>query len=312
MQKLTRKNKIRIGAVFATIAACLLCTAGSLFAVFSNKAEALTSSTLTSATKAGGGAELWNSSSKQFNSTVIDDIYAKLFKGADPVTYIKNNGRTEYGITGSYVVPASTINSQVGNATYGLTVKLGGFDWMAASLTLADIGSEKDNVILTLYAADDYKTTSIYYSDSANTKGNNMYASSTLRNNLLTWSDYKLFSDGSAADSFAKKYLVQPQYIKYQEKQSQVGRGNAPSYQMPNDSYGAQSSNWYSGINYQPADTIRGVRYDAWKTDYIWIPSGTETGWNDRMNTECIWGLTSAQRAHSTQSYSWLRSGPLQ
>ena len=71
---------------------------------------------------------------------------------------------------------------------------------------------------------------------------------------------------------------------------------------------GALSSGWYPGVNYQPADTYDGKRYDAWGNDYIWVPSGVETGWNNYLRTTSIWKLSSAQRKHS-ETYSWLRTG---
>ena len=43
------------------------------------KAEALTSSTVNSATKIGGGADLWDSAGNMYNRTVAVDLLEKLF-----------------------------------------------------------------------------------------------------------------------------------------------------------------------------------------------------------------------------------------
>ena len=43
------------------------------------------------AVQAGGGAELWNSSTNTFSPNVINDIKAKLFGTTNPVDYINSN-----------------------------------------------------------------------------------------------------------------------------------------------------------------------------------------------------------------------------
>ncbi len=95
----------------------------------------------------------------------------------------------------------------MGSANDGLVVKLDSKDWTVASLTLANIDGN-ENVVMTLYLADDLGE-SEYYSDSKNTKGNNMYGRSTIRNHLLTHTDWSLFND-TDEEGFARRYLVQP------------------------------------------------------------------------------------------------------
>lgn len=266
--------------------------------------NALTSTS--GAVKAGAGEELWNADDGGFNEEVLSDLVDKLFGDEDPADYIKTMKDTQ---TDSYVIPASTINAKVGNANDGLVVKLDGKEWMATSLTIAEIDGE-ENIVLTLYLANDLGT-SQYYTDRSNVKGNNMYSRSTVRNHLLTNTTWSLFQD-QGEDSFAQQFLVQPKYVKYQQTESQVGRTNpvGGNYQLPNDSLGAQSSNWYGSINYQPTDTYDGKRYDDWGNDYIWLPSATETGFTNYINNgSSIWKLTANQLSHNANSYSWLRSG---
>lgn len=266
------------------------------------RVNALTSTT--GAVKAGQGEELWNADEGGFNDDVLSDLVDKLFGDEDPVAYIKTMKDTQ---TDSYVIPASTINAKVGSANDGLVVKLDGKEWMATSLTLAEIDGE-ENVVLTLYLANDLGT-SQYYTNSSNVKGNNMYSRSTIRNHLLTNTTWSLFQD-NGEDSFAQQFLVQPKYVKYQQTESHVGRANAPfNYNCPNDALGALSSGWYGSINYQPADTFDGKRYDDWGNDYIWLPSATETGYQNYLQTSSIWKLTANQLSHNGNSYSWLRSG---
>ena len=266
--------------------------------------NALTSTS--GAVKAGAGEELWNADDGGFNEEVLSDLVDKLFGDEDPADYIKTMKDTQ---TDSYVIPASTINAKVGNANDGLVVKLDGKEWMATSLTIAEIDGE-ENIVLTLYLANDLGA-SQYYTDRSNVKGNNMYSRSTVRNHLLTNTTWSLFQD-QGEDSFAQQFLVQPKYVKYQQTESQVGRTNpvGGNYQLPNDSLGAQSSNWYGSINYQPTDTYDGKRYDDWGNDYIWLPSATETGFTNYINNgSSIWKLTANQLSHNANSYSWLRSG---
>ncbi len=272
-----------------------------------NSAEALNSTGLSSAVKAGGGAELWDSSNNSFNKTVFNDLTNKLFGSDNPIDYIKTIKDTQ---TDSYVIPASTINTKVSSSS-GLVVKLDGKDWMVASLTL----DSSENVVATLYLANDLGSSEYYAVSAEGTKGNNAYSSSTVRNHLLTNSTWALFNQ-KGENGFASKYLVQPKYIKYQQNQTWVGRGSTFNYTLPNEALLEQTTGWHTNLvsnYYKPTDTFtdpngKTVKYDAWGEDYIWLPSITETGTSDQAPTNCIWKLSSAQRAH-TSSYSWLRSG---
>ncbi|MDE7337026.1 MAG: hypothetical protein K2N32_02810, partial [Clostridia bacterium] len=294
-----RKRKVKGIYVLSVLIILCLCLASILSLFVSQKsANALTDTSL--ATNIGDGKEMWLDEIGKFDKDVFEDLTDKLFGNQDWTTYIKTMKDTQ---TDSYVIPASTINANAGNADNGLVVKLGNLEWMVASLTLTNDGRE--DVVVTLYLSDEIGT-SQYYSSRSNVKGYNMYSSSILRNTLLTSDTFQLFSDG-AANGFASKYLMPPKNIKYHTNQTIVGRGAPYNYNHPNDALGALSSGWYS-VNYQPADTFDGVRYDEWGNDYIWIPSGVETGWNNYLSTTSIWQLSASQRTHSTK-FSWLRTG---
>ncbi len=283
-----------------------------------NSAEALNSSGLSGAYKAGGGAELW--SSYGFNPFVISDLKTKLFGTEDPVHYIRTNGAGDYNSYGKnspntaergtpyYVVPATTINAKVGNATNGMVVKLGGKDWMVASLTIDNDG----NVVMTLYLAD-YLNSYKFNSSNSNTKANGAYSRSDMRIHLKTNSNWQFYSSGD----FASKYLVQPKKVLYQHTESLYSRTDPPwgaSYNVFNDALGTLSSNWNSsGYTYKPSDTFTNansetVRYDSWGDDYIWLPSVTETGYSDQFATASIWKLTKAQLSNSHSTGVYIRS----
>ncbi|MDE6412123.1 MAG: hypothetical protein K2L02_06340, partial [Clostridia bacterium] len=277
-------------------------------------ADALKSTTINSATKAGGGENLWDG--EDFNGEVMDDLLEKLFGDEDPVEYIRENGAADYNNYGKnsplvddspykgvpyYVVPASTINAnpRIKNTNYGMTVNLGTdlngdpLTWMATSLTLADTPEEEDNVILTLLLAnlnniDGYK--SVFCSNTST--GCNVYSKSTLRFNLLNNANLKLFSQGSDDESFAKQFLVQPKYITYQQTEDLNGRDSRFQKRTGlNEALGELSTS-----TYKPSAMVGGYRYDAWGEDYVWIPSASELGASDILTTGCIWRLANNQR----------------
>ena len=304
------KTKIRFNFSIIVIVALimlLLCSISTFF--FSpNKVYALTNTG--SAVKAGGGLELWDSNNNSFNNYVISDLANKLFGNENPIKYTKSMKDTQ---TDSYVIPASKINAKVGNTANGMVVKLGGMEWMVASLTIADKDG-KENIVLTLYLANADEIT-ILDSNEDNIKGHNAYSSSLSRYKLLTSGKWSLFNQ-AGENSFAEKYLVQPKYIKYQH--NQTGAGRRPSdYCFANEALDL-SNDWNPVYTdpYKPSDMYtdpNGVlqRYDAWGDDYIWLPSMTETGTDNLMNETCIWKLSSNQRQHNVSggNGSWFRTG---
>jgi len=319
----SRVNNLIVVMTVIVFALSLIATA---FFAFPEDVSALADPS--SATLIGGGAELYDRDSGEFNDDVKDDLVDKLFGKANPVQYIKSNGATDWETYGKnspsalageqyYVVPASTINSKIADETKrdnGFVITLGGLEWMVASLTLADTEQRNDNVIVTLFLANN-QGTSRYYSNTAEIKGNNAYSRSIIRNNVLLDKDnatWNMFSQGGA-DSFAEKYLVQPKNIKYQQTETIVGRQD-DFRNCPNDALSDLSSGWHSHLEsdpYKPDDEFDGHRYDEWGNDYIWLPSITETGASDAAATSSIWNLSNAQRGHNSSgaNYSWLRSG---
>ena len=86
------------------------------------------------------------------------------------------------------------------------------------------------------------------------------------------------------------------------------GRGTTINYNFPNDALGDLTEGWHPSAKYVPDFEIGGIRYDAWGDDYIWIPSGTETGYSNLAETSSIWKLSNNQRGE-TDFNSWMRSG---
>ncbi len=312
MNKLrSRVNNLIVVMTVIVFALSLIATA---FFAFPEDVSALADPS--SATQIGGGAELYDRDRGNFNGDVVSDLVEKLFGDDDPVQYIKANGTADWETYGKnspsalageqyYVVPATTINSRIEDEAKkdkGFVITLGGLEWMVASLTIADTDQRNNNVIATLYLANN-QGTSQYYSDSNNTKGNNSYSRSIIRNNVLLNKDnttWNMFSQGGA-DSFAEQYLVQPKNIKYQQTETILGRKDG-YYNMHNDALSELTSGWHTNLAsdpYKPEDEFDGHRYDEWGNDYIWLPSLVETGSSNIVTTSSIWNLSDAQRRFS-------------
>lgn len=326
----SRVNNLIVVMTVIVFALSLIATA---FFAFSEDASAL--STTVTSVKIGNGEELYDRSSGEINRYVADDMTQKLFGGADPVEYIKANGAEDYETYGKnspselagdpyYVVPASTINARIEDnvkKNSGFVIKIGGLEWMVASLTLADTEKGNDNVIATLYLAASNGKSMMYPIDTQQlfVKGENAYSNSIMRNSVLlnkNNSTWKLFNGGEG--SFAEEYLVQPKNVKYQHTENILGREfpttTVPQFTMPNNAISRISSGWSWGTNseldkegYKPDEVFGGHRYDEWGNDYIWLPSLIETGEINMSSNASIWKLSSAQVLSAEQC--WLRSG---
>ncbi|MDE6302532.1 MAG: hypothetical protein K2M36_02965, partial [Clostridia bacterium] len=255
-------QRLKTPIIILMVALIILVCAFALFSLVSQStAEALT---VASAYKAGGGAELWNASTSSFNPTVLNDIASKIFGGADPVTYIKENGKEDWEKWGKYstvddealkntpyyLIPATTINANVGNPDNGMVITLDGKTWMAAALTL----DMSENVVLTLYLADDLGV-SQFWSSSSSTRGNHAYSRSIIRNHILTNSNWSLFNT-TGENGFARNYLVQPKNILYQQTESMNKRGNVLNANQFNEALSIATSNWVMLPGYLPSDTF--------------------------------------------------------
>ncbi len=300
-----KKNKKLFILLSVMLVLCLILSFVLMGQDDRQSAKALTTAGLAAATKIGNGAELWDEESSEINTNVIFDMFDKLFGDEVPETYINNtnNSVEKYG---SKVVQASKINENADDANSGFVVKLGGLDWMIASLTI----DNNDNVIATLYLADVYSL--VVYGQLGNTAQYEMYSSSALRKTLLDeTSPFSMFVSGE----FAETYLVQPKNINYQLYQNHYDIADGLGYTLPNESLEEphNTTKWGS-MKLSPGATssLNGwanAKYEDWGSDYIWLPSATETGASNFAQTSSIWNLSNNQRCHNSDSYDWLRSG---
>lgn len=99
------------------------------------------------------------------------------------------------------------------------------------------------------------------------------------------------------------KYIVTPAQVAYQETENQNAGGivGNKNFTLPNEAYGVPEGTikWPTDMDYSKKNG-----YATWKDDYIWLPSLTETGYNESIVG--LWNLSINQR--SSAGNSWLRS----
>ena len=256
-----------------------------------------------------------------------------------------------------------TVNGVTKSSSQDVIVRFGGLDWQVVYLSKTTEEAGED-IILTLWLsssqqdawADRPADEGLYYgfidgslySDwsadwaSASTSIENpanMYGSSYIRcvslnaggtystSNLSTTSatqnESSVFARFTMEDveGSLTQYITTPSKVSWQLDQSAVTELNWP-YNYPNDSIGEPSDGSYdSGLNYHGKSN-----YGQWATDYIWLPSMTETGYDSShigiwdTSTEQRQNLSSSilvsgivgsynQRDPSLLNISWLRSG---
>lgn len=109
------------------------------------------------------------------------------------------------------------------------------------------------------------------------------------------------------AENGLTQYIVTPEQVEWQE----YGQSAIPicSYNLPNENWSSDLSKvpddgfWQSSPSYNYAN--KGEPNSAWKNDYLWLPSLSETGFND--SGIGIWVTSTNQRDNTV--FSWLRSG---
>ena len=116
-------------------------------------------------------------------------------------------------------------------------------------------------------------------------------------------------SNGTHADGVLTPYLVTPANISWQENGQSAKTTIGFTYNCSNENWGNVSNDGFypqGGDYYNWADKDGN---DTWKDDYLWLPSLTETGFNDSYPG--MWSLTVAERSdyrNSGSQYSWSRS----
>ncbi len=255
---------------------------------------------------------------KVFNEDAMSALYAKL---TGDVAKSKISDVTALG-----TLTAADIRAK--NSNKDIVLTMDGQKWTVTYFTKDKSG----NTIVTLWLASTRDRTSwnLWGNSSINmTYPSNVYGTSYVRSyGLNIGSDY-VESDGatsltklpqSSTHKFARltmpsvkgsltDFLVAPAGVEYQETQNntEVGSLGVTAFTMPNEAWGTPSGTvkWYKNSSVDMSNITSKIGYNAWKDDYIWLPSITEVGEDDNING--IWGLSNNQRSNPYTTY--LRSG---
>ncbi len=114
------------------------------------------------------------------------------------------------------------------------------------------------------------------------------------------------------------EYIATPAQVSYQEDEFNEATAQQvyyTKYYYPNEAYGTprEGGSWGYGdySNYSLQDSLReeNEKYGAWKNDYLWLPSHSETG-DDNRNRSGEYGIWETDTAllSNPSSYAWLRS----
>ena len=239
----------------------------------------------------------------------LDQIITDITNSGGSITaselYTRNNSNSTYIVLGgiTWLVTYLSIDSN-GNpyatlyqADTNLTswfagnTSAGGYDGGSNTSTPSNLYSRSYIRVVTLNAGGTYYN---YGGASTNIDSSSVITTSQSESNpyaLFTMSTYGL-----------TQHLIQPKNIPYQVN-SQGTSYTGLSYALNNESLSTGGS--YSGMNYSTNSATSSV-YSEWGNDYVWLPSLSETGYNDSYKG--IWQLSITERSNSTNNVAWVRS----
>ena len=280
--------------------------------------------------------ELWDSSSEQFNLDNVQSLLNVLSNNASgSIATISQNIDSNGGAISASTIRAYTTGKADGDT---VTINLGGFKWQVTYLSK----SKKGDIVATLWLSGDEELDTSSFGDSSDYYGTdnpnsgvptNMYGTSYIRAKLNNGGNYiNITSNSSNPTSVSQtyspvsdykfaafvqggvltQYMVTPAQISWQENGQSAKDTLGASYNYSNENWtdtktGATAdSNFYGSGSYNYAGkTFSGYGNSTWKDDYLWLPSLTETGYNDSYSG--MWDLSVAERSNGT-TYSWSRS----
>ena len=304
-------------------------------------------------------SEIYNDAEGKMDEANVSDLFGYLL-GEENVDV--TSAETLAKLTNLANGTMSSADMREKNDNTDISVRFGGLDWWATYLS-KDTGG---NVILTLWLDESqqdafagrtstegqlygfinnslYSDWSADWSSGSTSLDNpsNMYGSSYIRCVTLNAGGTYSTSDSGGTSSatqnsnsvFARftmeevegsltQYITTPSKMSWQLDQSAVREGMSPSYNLTNDSIDVPTSGSYN-YNYHSM-----TNYDEWATDYIWLPSITETGDYSSSSDNGLWETSTEQRQNFSSSesnngtvgssnvnelgsynHSWLRSG---
>ncbi|MDE7214449.1 MAG: hypothetical protein K2N68_01240, partial [Clostridia bacterium] len=242
----------------------------------------------------------------------LPSLYAKL-TGSTTATYSALETAFASSGTGTILKNATQINADV---------KMGGQTWNVVALTKTSSG-----LVATLWLADSnekYKWNDWYENNTTYAYPSSMYSSSKIRSRLVGTKYVSTKGATTLAGASVQNttwstlitqygsQIVAPSAVAWQG--TEAANGSAASggvnwtYNNPNDAWGTpRVQNWYSSGSVVIKDITTKSGYNGWSADKLWLPSITETGYNDSYPG--LWHTSATQRANSSGTYCWLRSG---
>ena len=161
----------------------------------------------------------------------------------------------------------------------------------------------------------------------AGTNTGSVSSSSSITGQAVTQNSSSAFAPFTM--STLTDYIVQPVNVAWQKEQSAVTTLGFSS-KLPNDEW-LTNSTGYGNDGTRDYNYSSLSNYSAWNQNYIWLPSLTETGYDETTSHRGLWALNNTERMTydgSTTSnlntsgvgsnnkanvgayaYSWLRSG---
>ena len=277
--------------------------------------------------------ELYNSSTGKYNNTNIGTLMKLLSNSSTgTINTISSN-------IGSSAIDAGTLRgySSGGNqADKSIVITLGGYTWLVTYLSKANgldtNGDGQNDVIATLWLTGDQTLPTSTFGNNLNYYGVDkdsgyptaMYGTSYIRAKINNGGSYiKITSNSINPTSVSSTYsavsnfeyaaflsggvlndiVVQPKYVSWQESGQSTKTVLGWDYNCSNESWSKNISD--EGF-YSAKDNYADKTYsDAWKEDFLWLPSLTETGYSSSITG--MWDLSVAERSNS-QSSAWLRT----
>ena len=310
------KNKLIV------VLAVLLCAMLSLSAAFliPKPETAHATSVMSPALELGYGTN-------RFDGDNLNTLYGYIISGATDYdslsTALNQMSDKNYGdIYKKY----SDINN--GN---GVTVKFGSdasgnaYEWNIVAASKNQSGEVVVTLWLSLGVYNSTYSDPNFKDNNATTYAPSEYSMNLIRSTLVENAEYatslteKTTSDNSTYNTYWKNFLTNyGQFIDtpylvggltgYQATQKSTSSNINQSYLLPNEAYvkysetGTGNGQWGNATVAKVQDT---TNYDNWKDDKLWLPSLSETGYNNTYTG--LWEITNnTVRANSNSS--WLRS----
>ena len=257
--------------------------------------------------------QLWNSSTQSFNRDAMSTLL-KYISSDGSINGVNTNEQTATDIRG-YTYGGKSSGRAV-------VVQLGNYQWQVVYLTRTNNTSGDRIATLLMVDSDEASTFSnggydmgdnwngVYptnmYSTSyirvytlntggtyANASNSNMSPTSTLSYTQDPEHKYALYTVDSQG---LTNYLVQPKNVWYQTLSQSGSIFNHP---LNNESLATNLSGYNDNKTYQT-----NPRYAEWGNDYLWLPSLSEVGYDNRFG---IWELSEVELSSSLDW--WTRTG---